>query len=88
MRIAVRSARATAHPAQLRPDLSASGVRHLRFGSPSMTFTYLASTIVLSASQLLPPGVSEPDPSVPAKWIDDPVSARARRNRVLRDARK
>jgi ABC-type transport system substrate-binding protein len=96
---------------KLRPDLAARGVRHLRFGSPSVTFTYfnlddpavggysnpqialrraigmgfnvdemirvLFAGNALPANQLLPPGVSGYDPSLPAKSIYDPVAARA-----------
>jgi len=96
---------------KLRPDLAARGVRHLRFGSPSITFTYfnlddptvggysnaqialrraigmgfnvdemirvLFAGNALPANQLLPPGVSGYDPSLPAKSIYDPVAARA-----------
>jgi len=96
---------------KLRPDLAARGVRHLRFGSPSVTFTYFnmddptvggySNTQIalrraigmgfdvdemirvlfagnsLPANQLLPPGVSGHDPSLPPKSIYDPTAARA-----------
>ena len=96
---------------KLRPDLAKRGIKHVRFGSPSVTFTYfnLDDPIVggystqqialrraigmgfdvdemirvlfagnaLPANQLLPPGVSGHDPSLPAKSIYDPVGARA-----------
>jgi ABC-type transport system substrate-binding protein len=95
----------------LRPDLVARGIRHLRFGAPSLTFTYfnmddplvggystqqialrraigmgfnvdemirvLFAGNALPANQLLPPGVSGHDPSLPAKSIYDPAGARA-----------
>jgi len=88
---------------QLRPDLAKRGIRHVRFGSPSVTFTYfnmddpavggystqqialrraigmgfdvdelirvLFAGNALPANQLLPPGVSGYDPSLPAKSI-------------------
>ena len=96
---------------KLRPDLAARGIRHLRFGSPSVTFTYfnmddpvvggysnqqvalrraigmgfdvdemirvLFAGNALPANQLLPPGVSGHDPSLPPKSIYDPAAARA-----------
>jgi ABC-type transport system substrate-binding protein len=96
---------------KLRPDLVRRGIRHLRFGVPSVTFTYFNledSTVggyskaqialrraigmgfdvdemirvlfagnALPANQLLPPGVSGHDPSLPAKSIYDPAGARA-----------
>jgi ABC-type transport system substrate-binding protein len=96
---------------KLRPDLTRRGIRHLRFGSPSVTFTYfnledpavggysksqialrraigmgfdvdemirvLFAGNALPANQLLPPGVSGHDPSLPAKSIYDPAGARA-----------
>ena len=96
---------------KLRPDLAARGVKHIRFGSPSVTFTYfnlddptvggystaqvalrraigmgfdvdemirvLFAGNALPANQLLPPGVSGYDPSLPAKSIYDPAAARA-----------
>jgi ABC-type transport system substrate-binding protein len=96
---------------KLRPDLAKRGVKHVRFGSPSVTFTYfnlddpvvggystqqialrraigmgfdvdelirvLFAGNALPANQLLPPGVSGHDPSLPAKSIFDPVGARA-----------
>ena len=96
---------------KLRPDLTARGVRHLRFGAPSVTFTYfnmddpavggystqqialrraigmgfdvdemirvLFGGNALPANQLLPPGVSGYDPSLPAKSLYDPAGARA-----------
>ena len=96
---------------KLRPDLLARGIRHLRFGAPSLTFTYfnmddpvvggystqqialrraigmgfnvdemirvLFAGNALPANQLLPPGVSGHDPSLPAKSIYDPAGARA-----------
>ena len=96
---------------KLRPDLAKRGIRHVRFGSPSVTFTYfnlddpavggystqqialrraigmgfdvdelirvLFAGNALPANQLLPPGVSGYDASVPAKSIYDPAGARA-----------
>jgi ABC-type transport system substrate-binding protein len=96
---------------RLRPDLEKRGIRHVRFGSPSVTFTYfnmedpavggystqqialrraigmgfdvdelirvLFAGNALPANQLLPPGVSGHDPSLPAKSIYDPAGARA-----------
>jgi len=96
---------------KLRPDLAKRGVKHIRFGAPSVTFTYfnLGDPVVggystqqialrraigmgfdvdemirvlfagnaLPANQLLPPGVSGHDPSLPVKSIYDPVGARA-----------
>jgi ABC-type transport system substrate-binding protein len=96
---------------KLRPDLVSRGIRHLRFGAPSVTFTYfnmddpavggystqqvalrraigmgfnvdemirvLFAGNALPANQLLPPGVSGHDPSLPAKSIYDPAGARA-----------
>jgi ABC-type transport system substrate-binding protein len=96
---------------KLRADLVARGIRHLRFGSPSVTFTYfnmddpsvggysnpqvalrraigmgfdvdemirvLFAGNALPANQLLPPGVSGHDPSLPPKSIYDPSAARA-----------
>ncbi|MGE5170698.1 MAG: ABC transporter substrate-binding protein [Rudaea sp.] len=96
---------------KLRPDLVRRGIRHLRFGVPSVTFTYfnledptvggyakaqialrraigmgfdvdemirvLFAGNALPANQLLPPGVSGHDPSLPAKSIYDPAGARA-----------
>jgi ABC-type transport system substrate-binding protein len=96
---------------KLRPDLVARGIQHLRFGAPSVTFTYfnmddpvvggyakqqialrraigmgfnvdemirvLFAGNALPANQLLPPGVSGHDASLPAKSIYDPAGARA-----------
>jgi oligopeptide transport system substrate-binding protein len=96
---------------KLRPDLAKRGVQHVRFGAPSVTFTYfnLEDPIVggyatqqvalrraigmgfdvdelirvlfagnaLPANQLLPPGVSGHDTSLPAKSLYDPGGARA-----------
>jgi len=96
---------------KLRPDLAKRGVKHIRFGAPSVTFTYfnlddpvvggystqrialrraigmgfdvdemirvLFAGNALPANQLLPPGVSGHDPSLPVKSIYDPVGARA-----------
>ena len=96
---------------ELRPDLARGGVRHLRFGAPTVTFTYfnmedpavgdyskpqialrraigmgfdvdemirvLFGGNALPANQLLPPGVSGHDPSLPAKSLYDPAGARA-----------
>ncbi|MEO8537497.1 MAG: ABC transporter substrate-binding protein [Betaproteobacteria bacterium] len=96
---------------KLRPDLARRGVRHLKFGSPSVTFTYfnledptvggystqqialrraigmgfdidelirvLFAGNALPANQLLPPGVSGYDPSLPPKSLYDPGGARA-----------
>jgi ABC-type transport system substrate-binding protein len=96
---------------RLKPDLARAGVRHLRFGSPSLGFTYfnmddpivggyskqrialrraigmgfdvdeyirvLFAGNALPANQLLPPGVSGHDPSLPPKSLYDPVAARA-----------
>ena len=96
---------------KLRPDLAKRGVKHIRFGAPSVTFTYfnLGDPVVggystqqialrraigmgfdvdemirvlfagnaLPANQLLPPGVSGHDPSLPVTSIYDPVGARA-----------
>ena len=96
---------------KLRPDLARRGVRHVRFGAPSLTFTYfnlddpvvggyttqqialrraigmgfdvdemirvLFAGNALAANQLLPPGVSGHDPSLPPKSIYDPAGARA-----------
>jgi len=96
---------------KLRPDLARRGVRHVRFGAPSVTFTYfnlddpsvggysnsqialrraigmgfdvdemirvLFAGNALAANQLLPPGVSGHDPSLPPKSIYDPAGARA-----------
>jgi ABC-type transport system substrate-binding protein len=96
---------------KLRPDLARRGIRHVRFGSPSVTFTYfnmkddlvggystqqvalrraigmgfdtdemirvLFAGNALPANQLLPPGVSGHDPSLPPKSIYDPAGARA-----------
>ncbi|HLX31103.1 MAG TPA: ABC transporter substrate-binding protein [Casimicrobiaceae bacterium] len=96
---------------KLRPDLVARGIRHLRFGSPSVTFTYfnmddpivggystaqialrraigmgfdvdemirvLFAGNALPANQLLPPGVSGHDPSLPPHSLYDPAAARA-----------
>ncbi|HKU87194.1 MAG TPA: ABC transporter substrate-binding protein, partial [Casimicrobiaceae bacterium] len=86
---------------KLRPDLASRGIRHVRFGSPSITFTYfnlddpavggystqqialrraigmgfdvdemirvLFAGNGLPANQLLPPGVSGHDPTLPPK---------------------
>jgi ABC-type transport system substrate-binding protein len=96
---------------KLRPDLAKRGIKHVRFGSPSVTFTYfnmddpavggystqqialrraigmgfdvdelirvLFAGNALPANQLLPPGVSGYDPSLPPKSIYDPAGARA-----------
>ena len=96
---------------QLRPDLAKRGIKHVRFGSPSVTFTYfnmddpavggystqqialrraigmgfdvdelirvLFAGNALPANQLLPPGVSGHDPSLPPKSLYDPAGARA-----------
>ena len=96
---------------KLRPELAKRGIRHVRFGSPSVTFTYfnmddpavggystqqialrraigmgfdvdelirvLFAGNALAANQLLPPGVSGHDPSLPPKSIYDPAGARA-----------
>jgi ABC-type transport system substrate-binding protein len=96
---------------KLRPELARRGVRHVRFGAPSVTFTYfnlddpsvggysnpqialrraigmgfdvdemirvLFAGNALAANQLLPPGVSGHDPSLPPKSIYDPAGARA-----------
>jgi ABC-type transport system substrate-binding protein len=96
---------------KLRPDLARAGIRHLRFNSPSVTFTYfnmddpivggytkpqialrraigmgfdvdemirvLFAGNALPANQLVPPGVSGYDPSLPARSIYDPAAARA-----------
>lgn len=104
-------ARRVTENGKLRPDLAKRGVKHLRFGSPSITFTYfnlddpavggsstqqialrraigmgfdvdelirvLFAGNALPANQLLPPGVSGHDPSLPIRSIYDPVNARA-----------
>jgi ABC-type transport system substrate-binding protein len=96
---------------KLKPELARAGVRHLRFGSPTLTFTYfnmddpivggyskpqialrraigmgfdvdelirvLFAGNALPANQLLPPGVSGHDPSLPPRSLYDPVAARA-----------
>jgi ABC-type transport system substrate-binding protein len=96
---------------KLRPDLAKRGIKHVRFGSPSVTFTYfnmddpivggystqqialrraigmgfdvdelirvLFAGNALPANQLLPPGVSGYDQSLPPKSIYDPAGARA-----------
>ena len=96
---------------KLRPDLARRGVRHVRFGAPSLGFTYfnlddpavggysnqqialrraigmgldvdemirvLFAGNALPANQLLPPGVSGHDPSLPPKSIYDAAGARA-----------
>ena len=96
---------------KLRPDLVRRGVRHFRFGAPSLTFTYfnlddptvggyttqqialrraigmgfdvdemirvLFAGNALPANQLLPPGVSGHDASLPPKSLYDPAGARA-----------
>jgi ABC-type transport system substrate-binding protein len=96
---------------KLKPELAKKGVQHLRFGSPSVTFTYfnlddpvvggysnaqvalrraiamgfdvgelirvLYADSALPANQLLPPGVSGHDPTLPPKSLYDPAAARA-----------
>jgi ABC-type transport system substrate-binding protein len=96
---------------RLKPDLARAGVRHLRYNSPSLGFTYfnmddpavggysrpqialrraigmgfdtdeyvrvLFAGNALPANQLLPPGVSGHDSSLPPKSLYDPAAARA-----------
>jgi ABC-type transport system substrate-binding protein len=96
---------------RLRPDLAKRGIKHIRFGAPSVTFTYfnmedaavggystqqialrraigmgfdvdelirvLFAGNALPANQLLPPGVSGYDPTLPANSNYDPAGARA-----------
>jgi ABC-type transport system substrate-binding protein len=96
---------------RLRPDLAKRGVKHVRYGAPSVTFTYfnledpavggysnqqialrraiamgfdvdelirvLFAGNALPANQLLPPGVSGHDASLPARSGYDPTGARA-----------
>jgi ABC-type transport system substrate-binding protein len=99
---------------KLRPDLVKRGIRHLRYGAPSVTFTYfnLEDPVVggyskqqialrraigmgfdidemirvlfagnaLPANQLLPPGVSGHDATLPARSIYDPAGRGAVRD--------
>jgi len=96
---------------KLKPELAKKGIRHLRFGAPTVTFTYfnlddpvvggysnaqvalrraigmgfdigemirvLYNGNALPANQLLPPGVSGHDASLPPTPMYDPAAARA-----------